>query len=344
MRLVLALGAIALGASLASAQVNRFVGGPPPGVSVKLDFDNPAVPLGPIASNSPAFTAAGIVSVTQFGTFNVGTDSLTAASNVTGACLVSQGGVMSVAVAPQPLDSTTVGAGWEIQLANPATVFGCSFPDQTNHSYTIELFSGPTSLAIGTFTFTGGTGGFPSPPDYWTGPGQFDRIKISFNLSAGVGLDNFAFDNAAPPAPVAYCTAGTTTNGCTASISANANPSVAASSSCLIDITGVEGQKSGIIFYGLSALPQPWCTVGGSSFLCVKSPTFRSGAQLTGGTAGACDGTLSLDWNAFQAANPGSLGSPFSVGDKVFVQGWFRDPPACKSTSLSDALEMTYVP
>ncbi|NUP95502.1 MAG: hypothetical protein HUU28_04990 [Planctomycetaceae bacterium] len=339
MRLALALGAIALGASLASAQVNRFTGGPPPGVPVKLDFDNPAVATGPIASNSPAFTAAGIVSITQFGTFTVGTDTLTPASNVTGACLVSQGGVMSVAVAPQALDNVGAGSGWEIQLAAPATTFSCSFPDQTNHSYSIELFNGVTSLGVGTFTYTGG---FPGLPDYWTGPGPFDRITVKINTTAGVGLDNFAFDGVAPP--VAYCTAGTTTNGCTASIGANANPSVAAASSCLIDITGVEGQKTGIVFYGLSALPQPWCVSGGTSFLCVKSPTFRSGAQATGGTTGACDGTLSLDWNAFQAANPGSLGSPFSVGNKVFVQGWFRDPPACKSTSLSNALEMTYVP
>jgi hypothetical protein len=26
------------------------------------------------------------------------------------------------------------------------------------------------------------------------------------------------------------------------------------------------------------------------------------------------------------------------------VQAWFRDPPAVKSTNLSNALEMTYVP
>jgi hypothetical protein len=78
--------------------------------------------------------------------------------------------------------------------------------------------------------------------------------------------------------------------------------------------------------------------------LCVKSPTQRTVVQSSGGTAGACDGQLVLDWNAFQTANPASLGNPWMAGDKVFVQGWYRDPPAVKTTNLTDAVELTYVP
>ena len=51
-----------------------------------------------------------------------------------------------------------------------------------------------------------------------------------------------------------------------------------------------------------------------------------------------------LDWNAYQVAYPFSLGNPWTVGAKVYAQTWFRDPPAPKSTNLSNALEMTYVP
>lgn len=168
--------------------------------------------------------------------------------------------------------------------------------------------------------------------DLWSEPTSFNITRVNFQYTQG------------PSLPVAYCTAGTTTAGCTASIGANANPSASAATPCNITISSVEGQKSGIVFYGLASLPQPWCTSGGTSFLCVKSPTYRSSAQSSGGTVGGCDGSLALDWNAFQAASPGALGSPFSAGQKVYVQGWFRDPPACKSTSLSNALEMTYVP
>lgn len=148
----------------------------------------------------------------------------------------------------------------------------------------------------------------------------------------------------AATAPVAYCTAGTTTNGCVPSISASASPSVSFANPCTVSIASVEGQKSGLIFYGVAG-PQalPWSATS-SSFNCVKSPTQRSSPQSSGGTVNACDGSLALDWNAFQLGNPGALGSPWSVGDKAFVQGWFRDPPAPKSTNLSDALELTYAP
>jgi hypothetical protein len=144
--------------------------------------------------------------------------------------------------------------------------------------------------------------------------------------------------------PIVYCTAGTTTNGCVPAIAASASPSVSFANACSLSIANVEGQKSGLIFYSITgANSQPWSATS-TSFLCVKSPTQRSQPQSSGGTANACDGSLTLDWNAFQTANPGSLGNPWSAGDKVYVQGWFRDPPAPKTTNLSDAVELTYLP
>jgi hypothetical protein len=73
-------------------------------------------------------------------------------------------------------------------------------------------------------------------------------------------------------------------------------------------------------------------------------PTQRTAAQLSGGTAGACDGALSIDWNAYLAANPGALGAPFVGGETVWSQAWFRDPPASKTTNLSDGLRFTVCP
>jgi hypothetical protein len=145
--------------------------------------------------------------------------------------------------------------------------------------------------------------------------------------------------------PQVYCTSGTSSNGCAASISASGQPSVSFANACTISIAGVEGQKSGIVFYALDQLPQPWCSLGGgTSFLCVKPPTMRTGPQGSNGTSGQCDGALVLDWNAFQLANPGALGAPWSAGDDVYVQGWYRDPPSCKTTSLSNAVQLTYQP
>lgn len=142
---------------------------------------------------------------------------------------------------------------------------------------------------------------------------------------------------------VAYCTAGTTTNGCVPSISGNGTASGSATSGFTIDIQGVEGGKTGLIFYGVNgAHAAQWG--GGSSFLCVKSPTMRTPAQNTAGTPGACDGVIALDWNAFIFAHPGALGTPFTGGETVWAQGWFRDPPAAKTTNLSDALRFTVCP
>ena len=88
----------------------------------------------------------------------------------------------------------------------------------------------------------------------------------------------------------------------------SANPSVTAANACNITVSNVEGQKSGLIFYSITG--QAAVAWNASSFLCVKAPTQRTGTQTSGGTVNACDGTLTLDWNAFQAANPGALGQP----------------------------------
>jgi hypothetical protein len=110
---------------------------------------------------------------------------------------------------------------------------------------------------------------------------------------------------------------------------------------CNITVANVEGQKSGLIFYSITGqLIQAW---NATSFLCVKAPTQRTGTQTSGGTVNACDGTLSLDWNAFQPPTRRAR-QPLVGGNKVQVQAWFRDPPAGKATNLSNAIEMTYVP
>ncbi len=144
--------------------------------------------------------------------------------------------------------------------------------------------------------------------------------------------------------PVAsYCTAGTSSNGCVATLSGIGTPDANAGSGFTLSANNVDGQRSGLVFYGVSGrVAFPWGA--GSSWLCVKSPTQRTAPQNSGGTSGACNGVLSIDWNAFIAANPGALGAPFAGGDVVQAQAWYRDPPSSKSTSLSDALEFVVQP
>jgi hypothetical protein len=146
--------------------------------------------------------------------------------------------------------------------------------------------------------------------------------------------------------PAAYCTAGTTTNGCVPSIASSGMPRAGLASGFVITATGIEGQRTGMLFYGIDNsgfTPSPWA-VGSSSFLCVKAPTQRTTTQATGGSAGACDGSLTLDWLAYMAANPGALGSPLSAGQAYDAQVWFRDPPAPKTTNLTNAIEWVVCP
>jgi hypothetical protein len=141
-----------------------------------------------------------------------------------------------------------------------------------------------------------------------------------------------------------YCTAGTSTNGCVPSIVGSGTPSATAGSGFTISVGGAEGQKQGLLFYGVSgSQANPWSGTS-TSFLCVKSPTQRTPAQNSGGTAGACDGVLALDWNLYIANNPTALGQPFAGGETVWAQGWYRDPPAPKTTNLSNGLEFNVCP
>lgn len=146
--------------------------------------------------------------------------------------------------------------------------------------------------------------------------------------------------------PTTYCTAGTTTNGCNASISASAQPSASQATPCTLSVSGVEGQKQGLLFYGLDNTgftPLPWSATS-TSFFCVKSPTQRTFPQNSGGVTNQCNGSFTVDLNNFFVVFPAAIGLPFSAGDKLYVQSWFRDPPAPRTTNLSNALEMTMQP
>ena len=154
-------------------------------------------------------------------------------------------------------------------------------------------------------------------------------------------------DTCAIAVPQVYCTplAPGSSSGCVPQLSAPTNPNLAHSGTCLLTLSQVEGQRAGIFFYGINgSQQQSWCNGQGQSFLCVRPPTQRTLSSNSGGTPGTCSGSFTLDWNAFQLANPTALGNPFGIGSAVEVQGWFRDPTSCKTTFLTPAATLTYQP
>lgn len=143
---------------------------------------------------------------------------------------------------------------------------------------------------------------------------------------------------------VSYCTSSTTTSGCSPSMSAIGTPSASASNGFTLRATSVEGQRQGLIFYGVSGQQaSPW-GAGSTSYLCVKPPVQRMSALASGGTLFQCDGVLAQDWSAFMATHPGVLGQPRTTGQSLDAQAWFRDAAAPKTTNLSDALHFTLEP
>jgi hypothetical protein len=195
-----------------------------------------------------------------------------------------------------------------------------------------------------------GTGQFSAPTHFDIGPsrnqlvaddvdcdGRLDLIALSRTEEELTVLTNLR----GCPAPQNFCTASTSTNGCASSLQASGAPSASTTSGFMLVASGVEGDKSGLIFYGASGvIATPW----GSGWLCVKAPTQRTPITNSGGASGTCHGTLSLDWSAFVTGNPAAIGAPQTPGAVYWAQGWFRDPAAAKSTALTSGLSFTLCP
>jgi hypothetical protein len=191
----------------------------------------------------------------------------------------------------------------------------------------VDLFRSGMQFHLGSFTSPQGM------HDVWSEPSSFSISRVEFTYTLGSG-------------PSVYCTSSTSTVGCSPAIGAAQQPSLVQSSPCSIAVSGVEGQRSTILFYGLDNsgfAPLSWAA-GSSSLLCVKAPLQRTTVQSSGGTSGQCDGSVAFDWDAYQLGHPQALGHPWTAGASVFVQVWVYDPPAPRKSSLSDALELTYVP
>jgi hypothetical protein len=137
-----------------------------------------------------------------------------------------------------------------------------------------------------------------------------------------------------------YGTAKTSSLGCLPRMQAIGEPSSSASSGFIVQCYDAIGNKSGLMFFGLSGANNvPF--QGGHMY--VKTPIMRTPLQFSGGTSFACDGHYSIDMNAYAAsgAGPPQLLTP---GTQVNCQYWSRDPAASFTISLSDGLEYVVQP
>ncbi len=119
-----------------------------------------------------------------------------------------------------------------------------------------------------------------------------------------------------------YCTAKTTSNGCSPTISFTGLPTdTCTAGGFTIFATHVMNQKNGLLFYGFSKVATP--LFGGT--LCVGGTKIRTPMQNSGGSASGsdCSGAFAFDMCAWIA---GGNDAALIAGKQVEAQYWFRDP------------------
>lgn len=181
-------------------------------------------------------------------------------------------------------------------------------------------------------------------------PNAFDRIEFRghTNLNLGIGeeftMDDLAFVAADCVPALNYCTSGVSVGGCAGSLSSNGIASASASSGFTLQLSGVDGQRNGLVYYSRNVAPPQQWAAGSSSFYCVGQPTQRSALMSTGGSNGVCNGGWSFDWSAFVSTTPLTLGAPRLPGDTFYAQCWVRDPASPKASTLSNAVRFALCP
>lgn len=168
------------------------------------------------------------------------------------------------------------------------------------------------------------------------GNGEPDAVELLHDPALDLDGDG-VFDPCDDTVP--YCAQGTA-HLCPGSLASLGIPSASASAGFELVVTQALGQRSGQLFYGLSAAQIPLV----SQNLCVAAPRARLPVLSSGGSNLACDGTFRVDWNQWRAAHPGELGSPFAAGQVFYAQAWVRGVPGSSATVLTNAWRFTLSP
>jgi ELWxxDGT repeat protein len=242
-------------------------------------------------------------------------------------------------------DGTAVGTAMVVDLK--AGTQSCKAAWLTDVGGVLYFSAESFNLGQELFRSDGTAAGTVQIPDPYPGAGSSNPTDLTVfgerlffaATDASSGRELWAVEVCELQSPETYCTPGTTASGCQASIAASGVPSATAPSGFVVGVTGAEGDKDGLFFFGTNGRQaSPWGN--GTSFQCVVPPVKRSPTQPGGGTSGACDGSFLLDFNALISAQPAKAPA---VGSEVQIQCWFRDPLSTsnQTTSLSDALEFT---
>ncbi len=123
-----------------------------------------------------------------------------------------------------------------------------------------------------------------------------------------------------------YCANASSSSGCQPRIEALGSPRASETSGFTVRVTQMNGQRAGMLFYGLAPTAVPWAPPLNPSTMCVEGQRQRMGVTLSSGNLNLCNGVIARDVLAWAAATPGALATPFSAGTTLYFQGWMRDP------------------
>jgi hypothetical protein len=218
-------------------------------------------------------------------------------------------------------------------------------------SFTIQFFASSTCDASGFGegeVFLGGT----SVATNAAGNATFDHLlpalaQQGWVVSATATLEPLGatseFSACVPvflsPPPVSYCTPKVNSCGTLPSIRSTGTPRATSGSGFTVSADNTRATRAGLLVYTDSGRGN---TPFSGAILCVGTmPLMRSISVIdTTGTPGQCDGTLSIDMNAFAVGALGGTPLPSLTlpGTRVNCQFWGRDTVA-HGALLSDALE-----
>lgn len=234
----------------------------------------------------------------------------------------------SYACTPVVRDSIVYGNTFDLSWTNVA--YSCYGVDDSsihgagNFSASPAWIGGPTSdlhLTLGSPCIDAGDPASALDPD----GSRADLGAFAFDLLYAV--------------PEVYCTAKTNSLGCVPQIGYQGLASVSIPAPFVIRATNELNNRAGLLFWGYAPKSTPY--QGG--WLCVQSPTRRSGLLNSGGQAlgDDCSGVFQFDFNAVLRSGE----DPFAtVGTEIFAQFWSRDPAASFSTNRTNALRFTAQP
>jgi hypothetical protein len=148
-------------------------------------------------------------------------------------------------------------------------------------------------------------------------------------------------DNCEAGTIIPYCTAGTSVNGCSPTLTTIGTPSVSQPSGFYVVTTGNDGQRNGGFFYGITGAQ---ATPFAAGYMCVRAPRQRTPVINTGGGIGLCNGAQFEDINVFATTHPGALGVPLMTGITYYFEGYNRDSGSPGNLVMSSAAAVTFLP